>query len=88
VARRASATGRTLQRKAASGNGDRFCFPARKPVRAGIFVETGIKKLKAPSGAKYAAPLVAVRKNLDLVWVWFYKDFAPTALFKGANPAK
>jgi hypothetical protein len=36
------------------------------------------------------APLfmVAVRKNLDLVWVWFYKDAAPTALFKGANPAK
>jgi hypothetical protein len=31
---------------------------------------------------------VAVRKNLDLVWVWFYKDGAPTALFKGANPAK
>ncbi|HEY5042769.1 MAG TPA: hypothetical protein VIK53_12280 [Verrucomicrobiae bacterium] len=27
-----------------------------------------------------AAPLVAVRKNLDLVWVWFYKDVAPTAL--------
>jgi hypothetical protein len=23
---------------------------------------------------------VAVRKNLDLVWVWFYKDGAPTAL--------
>jgi len=36
----------------------------------------------------YAAPLVAVRKNLDLVWVWFYKKVAPTALFKGANPAK
>jgi hypothetical protein len=32
--------------------------------------------------------MVAVRKNLDLVWVWFYKDVAPTALFKGANPAK
>jgi len=32
--------------------------------------------------------MVAVRKNLDLVWVWFYKDGAPTALFKGANPAK
>jgi hypothetical protein len=31
-----------------------------------------------PTG--YAAPLVAVRKNLDLVWVWFYKDGAPTAL--------
>jgi hypothetical protein len=31
---------------------------------------------------------LAVRKNLDLVWVWFYKDVAPTALFKGANPAK
>jgi hypothetical protein len=28
-----------------------------------------------------AAPLVAVRKNLDLVWVWFYKEVAPTALF-------
>jgi hypothetical protein len=26
-----------------------------------------------------AAPLVAVRKNLDLVWVWFYKEVAPTA---------
>jgi hypothetical protein len=24
--------------------------------------------------------LVAVRKNLDLVWVWFYKEVAPTAL--------
>jgi hypothetical protein len=35
-----------------------------------------------------AAPLVAVRKNLDLVWVWFYKEVAPTALFKGANPEK
>jgi hypothetical protein len=32
--------------------------------------------------------MVAVRKNLDLVWVWFYKDVAPTARFKGANPAK
>jgi hypothetical protein len=30
--------------------------------------------------AKARAPLVAVRKNLDLVWVWFYKDVAPTAL--------
>jgi hypothetical protein len=30
-----------------------------------------------PTG--YAAPLVAVRKNLDLVWVWFYKDGVPTA---------
>jgi len=48
---------------------------------------------------EYAAPLVAVckwkprwpcasTKNLDLVWVWFYKDVALTALFKGANPAK
>jgi hypothetical protein len=26
--------------------------------------------------------MVAVRKNLDLVWVWFYKEVAPTALFK------
>jgi hypothetical protein len=55
----------------------------RKPVRAGIFVEIGIKKSKAPSGAKsseYAAPLVAFCKDLDLVWVWFYKDVAPTAL--------
>jgi hypothetical protein len=24
--------------------------------------------------------MVAVRKNLDLVWVWFYKEVAPTAL--------
>jgi hypothetical protein len=32
--------------------------------------------------------MVAVRKNPDLVWVWFYKEVAPTALFKGANPAK
>jgi len=24
--------------------------------------------------------MMAVRKNLDLVWVWFYKDVAPTAL--------
>jgi hypothetical protein len=31
---------------------------------------------------------VAIRKNLDLVWVWFYQEDAPTALFKGANPAK
>jgi hypothetical protein len=37
-----------------------------------------------PTG--YAAPLVAVRKwwlsakTLDLVWVWFYKNVAPTAL--------
>jgi len=23
---------------------------------------------------------VALRKELDLVWVWFYKDVAPTAL--------
>jgi len=30
----------------------------------------------------------ASTKNLDLVWVWFYKDVAPMALFKGANPAK
>jgi hypothetical protein len=29
-----------------------------------------------------------VRKELDLVWVWFYKDVSPTALFKGANPSK
>jgi hypothetical protein len=35
-----------------------------------------------------SSEVVAVRKNLDLVWVWFYKDVAPTALFKGANPAK
>jgi len=35
-----------------------------------------------------AAPLVAVRKNLDLVWVWFYKEVARRALFKCANPAK
>jgi hypothetical protein len=44
------------------------------------------------SKSEYAAggrlQMVAVRKNLDLVWVWFYKDVAPTALFKGANPAK
>jgi hypothetical protein len=33
-----------------------------------------------------AAPLVAVRKNLDLVWVWFYKEVATMAL--GANAAK
>jgi hypothetical protein len=33
-------------------------------------------------------PLVAVRKNLDLVWVWFYKDVVPTALFKSANLPK
>jgi hypothetical protein len=26
--------------------------------------------------------MVDVRKNLDLVWVWFYKDVAPTALGK------
>jgi len=32
--------------------------------------------------------MVAVRKNLDLVWVWFYKEVAPTALCNGANPAK
>jgi hypothetical protein len=32
------------------------------------------------TGAKssgYAAPLVAVRKNIDSVWVWLYKDVAP-----------
>jgi hypothetical protein len=29
-----------------------------------------------------------VRKNLDLVWVWLYKEIAPTALCKDANPAK
>jgi len=23
--------------------------------------------------------MVAARKNLDSVWVWFYKDVAPTA---------
>jgi len=40
------------------------------------------------SKSSNAAPLVAVCKDLDLVWVWFYKDVAPTALFKGANPAK
>lgn len=28
--------------------------------------------------------MVAVRKNLDLVWVWFYKEVAPMALFKSA----
>jgi hypothetical protein len=32
--------------------------------------------------------MVALRKELDLVWVWFYKEVAPMALFKGANPAK
>jgi hypothetical protein len=24
--------------------------------------------------------MVALRKELDLVWVWFYKEVAPTAL--------
>jgi len=33
-----------------------------------------------PSAAEYAAPLVVVRKNLDLVWVWFYKEVALRAL--------
>jgi hypothetical protein len=35
--------------------------------------------------------MVAVRKNLDLVWVWFYKEVAPTALrspVKIAQPFK
>ncbi|HZF02505.1 MAG TPA: hypothetical protein VE344_11505 [Methylomirabilota bacterium] len=32
--------------------------------------------------------MVALRKELDSVWVWFYKDVAPTALFKCANLAK
>jgi len=34
---------------------------------------------------------VAVRKNLDLVWVWFYKEVAPTPLrgaVKIAQPFK
>jgi hypothetical protein len=26
--------------------------------------------------------MVAVRKNLDLVWVWFYKDVAPMARYE------
>gem|GEM_PF-636437 len=30
--------------------------------------------------------MVAVRKNLDLVWVWFYKDVAPTALANMKKP--
>jgi hypothetical protein len=50
----------------------------------------------APDGRRDAcAPLfmvavraVAVCKDLDLVWVWFYKDVAPAALFKCENPAK
>jgi hypothetical protein len=42
--------------------------------------------------------MVAVCKDLDSVWVWFYKEIAPVALEilsreereerKGANPAK
>ena len=36
----------------------------------------------------YKIKMVAVRKNLDLVWVWFDKNVAPTALFKDANLAK
>jgi hypothetical protein len=32
-----------------------------------------------------AAQLVAVCKDLDLVWVWFYKDVAPTALKQNAT---
>jgi hypothetical protein len=32
--------------------------------------------------------MVAVCKDLDLVWVWFYKEVAPAARFKGGNPAK
>ena len=31
--------------------------------------------------------MVALRKELDSVWIWFYKDVAPMALFKYANPA-
>jgi hypothetical protein len=33
-----------------------------------------------PVGCAYAALLVAACKDLDSVWVWFYKDVAPTAL--------
>jgi hypothetical protein len=28
---------------------------------------------------KMCAPVVAVRKNLDLVWVWFYNGIIPHA---------
>jgi len=32
--------------------------------------------------------MVALRKELDLIWVWFYKEVAPMALFKCVNPAE
>jgi hypothetical protein len=48
-----------------------------KARRAGIFVENGIKKSQAPSGAEYAAPT-----GLEIFRSWFYKDVAPTALGK------
>jgi hypothetical protein len=32
-----------------------------------------------PANGGLAQALVAVRKNLDLVWVWFYKERAPMA---------
>jgi len=48
-----------------------------------------------PQGPEYAAPLVAVCKELDLVWVWFYKEVTTTALEilarkerEGVNPAR
>jgi hypothetical protein len=57
-----------------------------KPVRAAIFVENGIKNLKLRQERnRQNMPLLT---ELDLVWIRFYKDVAPTALFKGANPAK
>jgi hypothetical protein len=34
---------------------------------------------------EYAAPPVVVGKDLDSVWVWFYKEVAPLALLKWKN---
>ena len=89
---------------------------ARKPVRAGIFIEIGIKKYQSSVRSEIVGndsvaanvsslilklepthvgchdetnricrsaggrlQMVAVRKNLDSVWVWLYKDVAPIA---------
>jgi hypothetical protein len=63
-----------------------WAFTARRcPARD---APNGRRDACAPHFQIVAVRVVALRKELDLVWVWFYKDVAPTALFKGANPAK
>jgi len=53
--------------------------------RASSFAGVAGQIVAASNGGRLQ--MVALRKELDLVWVWFYKEVAPTTLFKGANPA-